>query len=43
MYALNITHSLIYVVMLLWGVPVLDLDSQPDQNNGPDSYTLRIS
>ena len=27
-------------VMFLWGVVVLEIDSHPDHNNGPDPHTL---
>ena len=35
-------HVMCYV-MFLWGVAVLELDSHPDQNKGPEPRTLRKS
>ena len=36
-------YSVLCYVMFLCGVAVLELDSHPDQNNGPDQRTLRWS
>ncbi len=33
-------HVMCYV-LFLWGVAVLQLDSHPDQNKGPEPRTLR--
>ena len=44
MYGVNYeTITKTSVKTVLWGVSVLELDSHPEHNKGPDPRTLRMS